>query len=118
MARSRRLHRSRRRRRSNDLLSKLLSEFTATQSPHGALERDVRQKERVSRRARGELRQRIDDLEYQLGTLMLLNRTLIELLREQPDWDEARFAAILKETDLEDGKLDDRAPSPREAQGS
>jgi len=128
MARSRRRHKNRRRKRgglafnAGNLLGNLLEahgdlydEFAKANSPYRSLEENARRRERASRRSRGELRQRVEELEYQLGTLMLLNRTLIRVLKERPDWNEARFAEILREIDLEDGQLDDRAPTPREA---
>ncbi|MHC4376557.1 MAG: hypothetical protein ACYS26_08170 [Planctomycetota bacterium] len=132
MARSKRLHRNRRRSKrgglafqAGNLLGNLLEaqgdlfeEFAKANDPYKALETDARRRERANRRSRGELRQRVAELEYQLGTLMLLNRTLIKVLKERPDWDESRFAEILKEIDLEDGKLDDRAPTPRAARAS
>lgn len=130
MARSRRLHRNRRRPKRGGLAFKpgnllgslleahgdLFEEFSKANQPYKSLEASARRRERASRRSRGELRQRVEELEYQLGTLMLLNRTLIQVLKERPDWDETRFAEILREIDLEDGKLDDRAPSPRATQ--
>ena len=122
MARSRRRHKNRRRAKrgglafqAGNLLGDLLDEFAEANNPYKNLESIARRRERANRRSRGELRQRVEELEYQLGTLMLLNRTLIRVLKERPDWNEARFAEILKEIDLEDGKLDDRAPTPREA---
>ena len=121
MARSRRRHKHRRPWRGGlaalaaSHLGELVEEFSKANTPHKIVEQRALRHARESRRSRGRLRQRIHELEYQLGTLMLLNRTLIQVLKERPDWNEARFAELLKEIDLEDGKLDDRAPAPQKA---
>ena len=52
------------------------------------------------------LKNRVGELEEQVGALELMNRTLMAVLRESPNWDEDRFRSALHDIDLEDGKLD------------
>jgi uncharacterized membrane protein YccC len=96
----------------------LFADFARTRDPVRAQAEDARRRDRAAAKSRGELRERVEDLEYQLGTLMLLNRTLIQVLKERSDWDTARFAEVLRQIDLEDGVLDDRAPPPRRSPAS
>ena len=52
------------------------------------------------------LKEQVDDLTEQVGSLELINRTLLALLRAKPDWSEQAFYETLQKIDLEDGKQD------------
>lgn len=75
-------------------------------------ERARRQQQHARRRAKrtnskiDEASERIDELEQQVGSLQLMNRALLSLLRESPQWDETRFRNLVYELDMQDGQLD------------
>jgi hypothetical protein len=47
--------------------------------------------------------QRIHELEGQVGSLQMLSRCLLEILRKKPDWNEDEFKRTLNDMDMEDG---------------
>lgn len=57
-----------------------------------------------------DLKARVEALEGDLGSLALLCRSLIAMLRTKDVWDEEEFRTLCREIDLEDGKEDCRAP--------
>ena len=61
---------------------------------------------RRARRQSTELQEQVEELEEQVGSLLLMNRALLAMLRRQPDWSEEAFAKVLHDIDMEDGKLD------------
>lgn len=55
-----------------------------------------------------DLNERVEELEEEVGSLQLISRALIALLKENKDWDEEKFKQIIYEFDMEDGQLDGR----------
>lgn len=52
------------------------------------------------------LEARVEELEEQIGSVQLMNRALLSLVRRRDDWDEDAFKTLIYDLDMEDGKLD------------
>jgi hypothetical protein len=89
----------------NDLLQRLDLE---------RLDERARHAERAMRRAHGAQRDRIAELEQEVGQLALACRALIGMLKEQGQFDAAIFNAALDKLDADDGVIDGRVTPERD----
>ncbi|MDF1660874.1 MAG: hypothetical protein P1V97_03835, partial [Planctomycetota bacterium] len=59
-------------------------------------------------RTQRETKDRVSELEQEVGELALVCRTLLTVLRESGSIDEKRFQQVFKDIDAEDGVIDGR----------
>ena len=79
------------------------------------LRRSARVSSRHARRRDAELRDRVDELEAEMGEIRLFSRALLALLQETGALDPQRLREILLELDAADGTVDgqyDPEPEP------
>ncbi len=77
------------------------------------LRSSVRVSSRHARRRSAELRDRVEELETELGEIRLFSRALLSLLQETGALDPTRLRAKLLELDAADGTIDGRyEPEP------
>lgn len=73
---------------------------------------NLRQSSQVARRRQNrntrELKERVNELEHEVGELALICRTLLTVLRESGNFDEQTFQQVFHEIDAEDGVIDGR----------
>lgn len=71
-------------------------------------QRNARRMQRRSSEKMAGFEDRIAELEEQVGSLQLINRALLEMLRKNPSWSDAEFKQLVYDLDMEDGVLDGR----------